>query len=452
MSYLGRTTLKASDIQLKAATTISGSSTNTVVLTWTAPNEQSLIFRVNGVTQNTTDFTIAGSPTTITLASGNFADGSVVEVVGINDIGTTIVPADGSVTALKLADDSVTAAKLDTTGTPDGAKFLRDDMAWVVTGGAADAIYSSASEPVSPSAADVWFDTVNKLAKVYSGTRWDQMSNVFSATGGTETTYIDGGVNYKSHKFTASGTLSVTGSAGAVDYLIVGGGGSGGVGNHSAGASADAGGAGGAGAFYTATTVSLVAADYAVTVGDGGAAESTVNTAGAVGGNSVFNSITANGGGAGPQPNTVGGANGNSSGGGAGGGGSVVAGGAGGTYGNDGGASPGGAPYASAGGGGAGAVGGDNDGSGAGDGGVGSVNVFLDGTNNYYAGGGGGGAGGTGTRGSAHANGGGGDGGLGAVNGAAGTANTGGGGGGSSSQSTSSGAGGSGIVIIRYLI
>jgi len=130
MAYLGRTQLKASDIQLKAATTISGSSTNTVVLTWTAPNEQSLIFRVNGVTQNTTDFTIAGSPTTITLASGNFADGSVVEVVGINDIGTAIVPADGSVTALKLADDSVTAAKLDTTGTPTGSKFLQDDMAW----------------------------------------------------------------------------------------------------------------------------------------------------------------------------------------------------------------------------------------------------------------------------------------------------------------------------------
>ena len=120
MAYLGKTQLKASDIKLKAATTISGSSTNTVVLTWDAPNEQSLVFKVNGVTQNSTDFTIAGSPTTITLASGNFADGSVVEVVGINDIGTAIVPADGSVTRPKLA----------TSGTPDGTKFLQDDMAW----------------------------------------------------------------------------------------------------------------------------------------------------------------------------------------------------------------------------------------------------------------------------------------------------------------------------------
>ena len=89
-------------------------------MAWTAPNEQSLILKVNGVVQHTDAYSIAGSPTTITLASGNFADGATVEVVGINDIGTAIVPADGSVTRPKLA----------TTGTPDGSKFLQDDMAW----------------------------------------------------------------------------------------------------------------------------------------------------------------------------------------------------------------------------------------------------------------------------------------------------------------------------------
>ena len=140
MAYLGRVELKSSDIQLKASTTISGSSTNTVVLTWTAPTEQSIILKVNGVVQHTDAYSIAGSPTTITLASGNFADGAAVEVVGINDIGTTIVPADGSVTRPKLA----------TTGTPDGAKFLRDDMEWsAVAAGAADGVFWENSQTVS---------------------------------------------------------------------------------------------------------------------------------------------------------------------------------------------------------------------------------------------------------------------------------------------------------------
>ena len=112
MAYLGRVELKSSDIQLKASTTISGSSTNTVVLTWTAPTEQSIILKVNGVVQHTDAYSIAGSPTTITLASGNFADAAVVEVVGINDIGKAIVPADSSVTALKIANSTITPAQM----------------------------------------------------------------------------------------------------------------------------------------------------------------------------------------------------------------------------------------------------------------------------------------------------------------------------------------------------
>ena len=61
-------------------------------------------------------------------------------MVGINDIGTAIVPADGSVTRPKLA----------TTGTPDGAKFLRDDMEWsAVAAGAADGVFWENSQTVS---------------------------------------------------------------------------------------------------------------------------------------------------------------------------------------------------------------------------------------------------------------------------------------------------------------
>ena len=59
------------------------------------------------------------------------------------------------------------------------------------------------------------------------------ISPTFTATGGTTTTYADPtGQIWKSHKFTASGSLIVTdvgGSGGGIEYLVVGGGGGGGA-------------------------------------------------------------------------------------------------------------------------------------------------------------------------------------------------------------------------------
>ena len=118
MSYLGKVELKASDIRTSGVITISGGATNTVALGGTAPSIQAVILTINGVTQATNTYTISGS--TLTLASGYFADGDLVEAVTINDVGTTIVPADGTVTRPKLS----------VTGTPDATKCLRDDMSW----------------------------------------------------------------------------------------------------------------------------------------------------------------------------------------------------------------------------------------------------------------------------------------------------------------------------------
>ena len=118
MSYLGKVELKASDIRTSGVQTISGGGTDAVALGGSPPSIQAVILTVNGVTQATNTYTISGS--TLTLASGYFADGDLVEAVTINDIGTTIVPADGTVTRPKLS----------VTETPDGAKFLRDDMSW----------------------------------------------------------------------------------------------------------------------------------------------------------------------------------------------------------------------------------------------------------------------------------------------------------------------------------
>ena len=170
MSYLGQTTLKSSDIR-RVDVTSSTSATHT--LTWTAPNEQSLIVTINGVKQQN-NYTVSG--TTLTLDTALVATDEL-EVIGINDIGTTITPADGSVNTIQLANDAVTADKLansinteiaantakvtnathtgdvtgataltiandavdiamlSATGTADATTFLRGDNAWASAGG-----------------------------------------------------------------------------------------------------------------------------------------------------------------------------------------------------------------------------------------------------------------------------------------------------------------------------
>ena len=116
MSYLGRTQLKASDIRKAGPTTASGGETY-VDATWNAPNIQSLLFTINGVKQATDAYTISGTPTRLTLTGGaTLSAGDVWEIIGINDIGTTITPADGT----------VNLAKMDA-GTATSGYFLKTD-------------------------------------------------------------------------------------------------------------------------------------------------------------------------------------------------------------------------------------------------------------------------------------------------------------------------------------
>ena len=101
MSYIGKVELKASDIREITPGTATASQTD-IPLGWLAPNVQSLIVTINGVKQQTNSYTIAGSPTTVTLSAG-MTLGDDYQVIGINDIGTTIVPADGTVTLPKIS-------------------------------------------------------------------------------------------------------------------------------------------------------------------------------------------------------------------------------------------------------------------------------------------------------------------------------------------------------------
>jgi hypothetical protein len=107
MPYMGNTTRKASDIRRFDVT---GSTSATHTLTWTAPNEQSLIVTVNGVKQHEDAYSVSG--TTLTLTSA-LVSTDKLEVIGINDIGTTITPAQNSVDTDKIADGAITNAKID---------------------------------------------------------------------------------------------------------------------------------------------------------------------------------------------------------------------------------------------------------------------------------------------------------------------------------------------------
>jgi hypothetical protein len=219
-----------------------------------------------------------------------------------------------------------------------------------------------------------------------------------------------------------------------IAVLLIAAGGGGGRGDQ---ASQAGGGGGGGGYVYDASHSVVPSTIYPVTVGLG--------SAGIEGGNSIFDSLTAIGGGRGGSYASGPGTDGGSGGGGCSNHGGI------GTQGYDGG--DGLSSYAGAGGGGAGAVGQDTQGSAhGGDGGIGIVNPIVGSTSGeniggtYYLSGGGGGGANSGSWGIG-GDGGGADGAQGGLNN--GLANTGGGGGGRYYIGGLA-SGGSGVVVITY--
>ena len=115
-----------------------------------------------------------------------------------------------------------------------------------------------------------------------------------SATGGNVSALAPGN-GYKYHTFTSPGTFTVSGSAGTVETLVVGGGG---------GAGAPLGSGGGAGGLVYHTAFPISVGSYPVTVGSGGLGATGpgtpgTNTTGGKGTASTFGGMTADGGGGG---------------------------------------------------------------------------------------------------------------------------------------------------------
>ena len=405
-------------------------------------------------TAGQTSFSGAGSEgATLSYNDSNFVDVyqngvKLSEADYTSTSGTAIVLAQGAsvsdIVEIVVFDVFSVA---DTVSKTAGGTFDGD-----ITSGGTLNIAGTTTAPSSPSAGDLWFNSAtstvsdinSKALAVYNGNSWDQMSNIFSATGGTISTYSSSGVNYNVHTFTSSGVFKPTAAA-TVNYLVVAGGGSGG---------SNIAGGGGAGGLRTGT-LAVLAQSYAITVGAGGAA-GQVDSGGAQSGNngndSIFSTITSIGGGAGGPEFSGNGNNGGSGGGGSRNGGTAGSGTSG--QGNNGGngTSSGGTDNqgSGGGGGGAGAVGVAATNSAPGNGGAGLANSIT-GSSVTYAGGGGGGGYNT-----ANTSGGSGGGGNGSGSGAAatvGAANTGSGGGAGGYPSNRPGkSGGSGIVIISYAV
>ena len=238
----------------------------------------------------------------------------------------------------------------------------------------------------------------------------------------------------------------------SVQVLVVAGGG----GGSGAAAGDDGNGGGGAGGVLYEAAHTITAQAYAITIGLGGNGGATGHNHGIQGGNSVFDTMTAIGGGYGGDNFGAPPAGNGGSGGGAGGESTVGKGVGTVGQGNDGGNGFASEPFSAGGGGGAGTAGQDGNGSGGGGGGAGIANASVGdlltlasaGASGFIAGGGGGSYWSPGFTAGTGGSGGGGAGGDNS-NGSNGTTNTGGGGGGRVvGTGATGGNGGSGIVII----
>jgi hypothetical protein len=391
------------------------------------------VFR-NGVRLGTSNFTATSG---VTVVLGNPANaGDLVTVVSffVGSVLNAIPGTAGSVTANNLDVSQQGGA---------GAMILP-------TG-------STGQRPISPVVGMIRYNTSLNYIEEFRQGQWLAVSNIFSAVGGTFSTYSLSGVNYGVHTFTSSDTFLVTSGSATIEYLIVAGGGGGG---------SEHGGGGGAGGMLTGS-LSVSAGSNSIIIGGGGSgapysATNGAYTQGTNGVNSSAFGLTAIGGGFGASYRNGATSQGNSGGSGGGGGaydsGGPSAGGAGTAgQGNAGGRGTiNSSPYTAGGGGGRGAVGGDSTASAGGAGGVGLANSLRTGSPIFYAGGGGGaGPFGSATFGVGGAGGGGNSGNNASFAGGAGTANSGGGGGGAYDNAGASavgGAGGSGIVVIRYIL
>ena len=157
---------------------------------------------------------------------------------------------------------------------------------------------TTAQRPGSPSAGMLRYNTDINYLEFYNGSSWFPVTGTSKGTvgtGGDSIRWVGNDASRSSggiiHVFTTVGSSTFTPTfTGNIEVLVVAGGGSGG--------SHWGGGGGGGGVIYNRAFPVSAGSPYSVTVG-GGASRPSFPSAGNQGGNSVFSTLTAIGGGAG---------------------------------------------------------------------------------------------------------------------------------------------------------
>ena len=158
MPYLGTGPIYG-DLPVKTFT--GDGSATTFTLDHSVPSDASIIVSIDGVRQHVGSYNAAGG-TTLDFLSVAPASGTSIEVVHLGIEASLNTPADSS----------VTAAKLSTSGTPDGTKYLRDDLAWSTvpagspTGGGSDKIFFQNGSTVSTSYAVTTNDNAGSFGPI----------------------------------------------------------------------------------------------------------------------------------------------------------------------------------------------------------------------------------------------------------------------------------------------
>ena len=225
MPYMGKSVDNKSSEIRRFDVTSSTSATHT--LSWTAPSEQSLIVTINGVKQHEDAYSVSG--TTLTLTSALVATDKL-EVIGINDIGSTITPGPGSVnesqlgsdsvstiklqdnaiTNAKMADDAVGIAELSATGTPSASTALFGNNAWAtvsdVSGLTSVQVFTSSGTWTKPSG----------ITKVMVEVQGAGGAGTKSATNGNRNSGGGGGYARKLIDVSSISSATVTVGAGGV--------------------------------------------------------------------------------------------------------------------------------------------------------------------------------------------------------------------------------------------